>query len=91
MTSARTYQIRSFQKRALYELELDENTANEAHITRFDLVPGANEIRIEAPENSGYQYDLESQFHIPWNETEEDTEGISDILSDLKDGASDRF
>lgn len=51
----------------VWSRQLDDETADEAHFARIELPQGTASIELEGPENSGYQWRLETRYHVPWD------------------------
>ena len=53
---------------AKWTISLDEATSGEAHLAYFELGSGESEVVIRGPEGSGYNYRLETRYHLPWDQ-----------------------
>ncbi len=53
----------------VWSLELDDQTGGEAHMTHFELPSGTTVVELQAPEDSGFQYRLETRYHEPWEDS----------------------
>ena len=60
----------------VWSLELDGQTGGEAHMTHFEIPSGTTTVELDAPEDSGFQFRLETRYHEPWEDSALDEEDL---------------